>query len=231
MGNTVSPVDDFLNELTERGVRLELRGHQLAYFPRRKLTAELRQQLVQFKPEIVNRLRGVHEEREIPNSTALIAEPPQVEHSPISVVIREPQIKFLETLLINVLSQRPDPAEILITGRTNKRIRKIINRFIRRGVRLANSPLDVQHNFVCLIAPNTQLGPDWLVQALQTLNKPEVGAVYSDHELIQTGERTDYPEQVTANDLARSGIQAPTLLVRSELLVAANYSGGPLNVL
>ena len=228
MGNSVSPVDDFLNELTGRGLRLELRGDQLAYFPRRKLTAELRQRLIQLKPEIVNRLRG---ETEISNPVVMIAEPSEIEHLSVSVVIREPQPKFLESLLISVLSQRPAPAEILITGRTNKRIRKIVNRFRSRGVRIANSPLDVQNDFVCLISPNTQLGPDWLAQAAQTLNTPEVGAVYSDHELIQTGERTDYPEQVTANDLARSGIQAPTILVRREALVAANYLGEPLNVL
>lgn len=228
MGNSVSPVDDFLNELTERGIRLELRGDQLAYYPRRKLTADLRQQLVQLKPEIVDRLRG---ERKIPNPAALIAEPPRIEHPPVSVVISDPQPKFLETLLINVLSQRSAPTEILITGRTNKRIRKIVNRFRSRGVRISNSPLDVQHDLVCLISPNTQLGPDWLEQAVQTLNKPEAGAVYSDHELIQTGEQTGYPEYVTANDLARSGIQAPTILVRREALVAANYSREPLNVL
>lgn len=228
MGNSVSPVDDFLNELTKRGIRLELRGDQLAYFPRRKLTADLCQQLVQLKPEIVNRLRG---ETEIPKSVAPITEPPRIEHSPVSVVISDPQQKFLETLLINILSQRPAPTEILITGKTNRRLPKIVNRFRSRGVRIANSPLDVQHDFVCLVSPNTQLGPDWLAQAFQTTNSPEVGAVYSDHELIQTGERTDYPEHVTSNDLARSGIQAPTILVRREALVAANYSGKPLNVL
>ena len=228
MGNSVSPVNDFLNELSERGIRLELRGHQLAYFPRRKLTAELRQRLVQLKPEIVNRLRS---EKEISNPATLIAEPPRIEHSPISVVIRDPQPKILESLLINVLSQRPAPAEILITGKTNKRLRKTVNRFRVRGVRIASSSLDVQHDFVCLMAPNTQLGPGWLVQAAKAINSHGVGAVYSDHELIQTGEQTDYPEHVIANDLARSGIQAPTILVRREALVAAIYSGEPLNVL
>ncbi len=228
MGNSVSSVDDLLNELNERGIRLELRGDQLAYFPRRKLTAELRQQLVQLKPEIVNRHR---EETKVSNPDALITEPPRIEHSPVSVVISDPQLKYLETLLINVLSQRPAPAEILITGKTNRRIRKIVNRFSSRGVRIANSPLDVQYELVCLIAPHTQLGPDWLAQAANAINKPEVGAVYSDHELIQTGEKTDYPEHVTANDLARSGVQAPTILVRREALVAVNYSGEPLNFL
>ena len=126
MGNSVSPVDDFLNELTGRGLRLELRGDQLAYFPRRKLIAELRQRLIQLKPEIVNRLHG---ETKVSNPAALIAEPPRIEPPPISVVIGEPHPRFLESLLISVLSQRPAPAEILITGRTNKRIRKIVNRF------------------------------------------------------------------------------------------------------
>ncbi len=231
MGNSVSPVDDFLNELSERGIRLELRGDQLAYFPRRKLTAGLRQRLVQLKPEIVHRLRGVHRKTEYPEPVETITETPRIDHPPVSVVISDPQTKSLENLLINVLTQRPVPAEILITGKTNRRIRKIVNRFRSRDVRIASSSLDVLHDFVCLMAPNTQLGPDWLAKAVQTINGPEVGTVYSDHELIQTGERTDYPEHVTANDLARSGIQAPTILVRREALVAANYSGEPLNVL
>lgn len=231
MGNSVSPVDDFLNELNGRGIRLELRGDQLAYYPRRKLTADLRQRLVQFKLEIVDRLRGGHEAREVQSQTTPITEPPRIEHPPVSVVISDPQPKFLGNLLINVLTQRPAPAEIFITGETNRRIRKIVNRFRSHGVRIVSSLLDVDHNFICLISPNTLLGPDWLSLAQQQLHHPEVGAVYSDHELIQTGERTDYPEHVTANDLARSGIQAPTILVRREALVAVNYQSEPLNVL
>lgn len=226
MGNGVNAIE-LLQELDQRGIQIQRRGDSIAYAPRRKLTAELRQQLQHLKPEILQLLSN---ETELPAAQSVpVAEPVVTPTSPVSVVIQNAKLQTLDSLLVNLLSQQP--AEILITGTTNRRLRKVLKRYQQRNVRFAKCPLDAEHNLVCLVSPNTLLGSDWLRFAVEALKKGGVGAVYSDHELVSTGARTSYPDELTEDGLSRSGIAAPTILVLREALSAVNYQGGSLDVL
>lgn len=226
MGNGVNAVE-LLQELDQRGIQIERRGDSIAYAPRRKLTAELRQQLHQLKPDILKLLRS---EPKLPaDQSVSVAEPAETPSSPVSIVIPDAKLQTLDSLLVNLLSQ--NPAEILITGPTNRRLRKALKQYRQRNVRFAKCPFDAEHNLVCLVSPNTLLGPNWLRFATEKINDGGVGAVYSDHELVSTGAKTNYPDELSASGLSRSGIAAPTILVRREALSAVNDQGGPLDVL
>jgi len=226
MGNGVNAVE-LLQELDQRGIQIQRRGDSIAYAPRRKLTAELRQQLQQLKPEILKLLSN---ESDVPTDQPVpVAEPVETPTPQVSVIIQNAKLQTLDPLLTNLLSQ--NPAEILITAPPNRRLRRILNRYQQRPVRIASSPLDAQHNLICFIAPNTLLGPDWLKFASETIHDEGIGAVYSDHELVSTGAKTNYPDELTARGLSRSGIAASTILVRREALRAVHDPGGPLDVL
>ncbi len=210
-------VVELLGELTRRGVRLEPRGDALAFFPRHKVPRELREQLQQHKPQLLELLRGETLSAEEPPRAIL---PTSVSvFAPYSIVIAAPDAATLDALLVSAIGQAPAPAEILLLARANRRLRKLIEPFGRPPVRFAESPLDARHEFVLLLDPRTLLTRDWAARALTTLQDPLVGAAYSDHELLRTGGRTAYPATVTGDDLARSGLVAPTVMVRRSALV------------
>jgi hypothetical protein len=212
-----SSLPSLLGELTRRGVRLEPRGDALAFFPRHKVPRELREQLQQHKPQLLELLRGeTFSADEPPRSLPANFTTPVF--APYSVVIAAPDAATLDALLLSAIGQAPAPAEILLLARANRRLRKLIEPFGRLPIRFAESPLDARHEFVVLLDPRTLLTRDWAARALTTLQDPLVGAAYSDHELLSTGGRTAYPARVTRDDLARSGLAAPTVMVRRSAL-------------
>jgi hypothetical protein len=213
-----SSLQTLLGELTRRGVRLEPRGDALAFFPRHKVPRELREQLQQHKPQLLELLRGETLSADEPPYAALSA-PATTVFAPYSVVIAAPELATLDALLLSAIGQAPAPAEILLLARSNRRLRKLIESFGRLPIRFAESPLDARHEFLILLDPRTLLTHDWAARALTTLQDPLVGAAYSDHELLSTSGRTAYPATVTRDDLARSGLVASTVLVRRSALV------------
>ena len=114
-----SPVAELLADLTRRGVTLEPRGDDLAYHPRRRVSAELREQLRQHKTELLQLLRGEVTATE-PAPTSIADPAPAPAHPPYSVVIAEPNAATLDALLMSVLGQSPAPSEILLVGRSQR---------------------------------------------------------------------------------------------------------------
>ena len=57
------------------------------------------------------------------------------------------------------------------------------------------------------------------------LADPRIAVTFSDHELLQTGGRTQYPDRVFSDNLARSGFAAPTVMMRRSALVPLWQSG------
>jgi hypothetical protein len=214
---SMAHVAELLGELTRLGVRLEPRGDALAFFPRHKVSRELREQLQQYKPQLLELLRGeTGSIDELPRVTQPAAAPV---FAPYSVVIVSPEPATLDALLLSAIGQMPAPAEILLLARSNRRLRKLIEQFSRLPIRFAESPLDARHEFVVLLDSRTLLTRDWAANALVSLRNENVGAAYSDHELLSTGGRTAYPATVTRDDLARSGFAALTVMVRRSALV------------
>ncbi|MGD9854333.1 MAG: hypothetical protein AB7U20_05215 [Planctomycetaceae bacterium] len=214
---SMANVAELLGELTRRGVRLEPRGDALAFFPRHKVPRELREQLQQHKPQLLELLRGETWSADEPHW----ASPPASASvfAPFSIVIAAPDAVTLDALLLSAIGQAPAPAEILLLARANRTLRKLIEPFGRLPIRFAESPLDARHEFLILLDPCTLLTRDWAARALTTLQDPLVGAAYSDHELLSRSGQTAYPATVTRDDLARSGFAAPTVMVRRSSLV------------
>lgn len=211
-----SPVAEILAELRRRGVTLEPRGDALAFHPRSKVTGELRARLQQHKAEILGLLRG-----EIAtDSASVLALQPQVTPADYSVVVLEPRAELFESALLSLFAQPIAPREVLVCGPASRSVRKTVRTYAGRHVRLASSPLEARYEHVLLLDGRTLLGRDWVTAAVTALST-DVGAVYSDHELLATGARTQYPEQVSGDDLARSGLVAPTVLVRRAALSEA----------
>lgn len=223
MGGCVSDVAELLAELTRRGVTLEPRGDSLAYHPRSKVTGDLRERLQQHKGQILSLLRG-----EVGGAvTRAVATPANIDYS---VVIQEHRTETFESALLSLFAQVPAPCEVLICGPVSKPIRKVIRTYAGRHVREASSPTEARCELVVLLDGQSLLGRDWIVAANTEL-RDGVGAVYSDHELLTTGGRTQYPERVTGNDLARSGLEAPTVLVRRSALIEAWKPGDSTSAL
>lgn len=220
MGERVSEVAELLAELTRRGVTLEPRGDSLAFHPRAKVTGELRERLQQHKGEILSLLRG-----EVGPTNPCVVPATSVPASiDYSVVVMEPRSEIFESALLSLFAQPTAPREILICGSISKAIRKTIRTYAGRHVREVSSPTEARQELVVLFDGRTLLGRDWIVSACAAL-KHGVGAVYCDHELLKTGGRTNYPELVTGDDLARSGFEANTVLVRRSLLIEAWQPG------
>ncbi|MGH7127473.1 MAG: hypothetical protein ACREIV_02815, partial [Planctomycetaceae bacterium] len=210
-----------LAEISRRGIMLEPRGDMLAFRPRRKVTGELQSLLERHKPEILRLLRG---EAAATNGQITASVADRVPEADVSVVVIDPLPAILESVLLSVLGQRPRPREVLVVGGTGRKLRKCVRRFAGRGVRLAQTFLDAKADLVLLIDSRTLPGTDWIRGALPLMSDQYVGAVYSDHELLTTGGRTNYPEHVGVDDLARSGFALPTVLVRREALVEAGVA-------
>jgi hypothetical protein len=213
---SMANVAELLGELTRRGVRLEPRGDALAFFPRHKVPRELREQLQQHKPQLLELLRGETLSADEPQWASPPASASVI--TPYCIVIAAPDAATLDALLLSALGQAPAPAEVLLLAHANRRLRKLIEPFGRLPIRFAESPLDARHEFLILLDPRTLLTRDWAARALTTLQDPLVGAAYSDHELLSTGGRTAYPATVTRDDLARSGFAAPAVMVRQSAL-------------
>lgn len=221
-----SPVAELLAELTRRGVTLEPRGDALAFHPRSKVAGELRARLQQHKPEILRLLRGEVTEQVIQPPIPAVSVP-AVDYS---VVVMEPRAETFESALLSLFAQPLAPREILVVGLVPKAVRKAVRTYSARQVRLASSPTEARCEQVVLLDGRTLLGRDWITSASAALTTG-VGAVYSDHELLTTGGRTNYPDLVAADDLSRSGLDAPTVLVRRSALVEAWQSGDTLSKL
>ncbi|RLS57116.1 MAG: glycosyltransferase [Planctomycetota bacterium] len=220
MGERVSEVAELLAELTRRGVTLEPRGDSLAFHPRAKVTGELRERLQQHKGQILGLLRG-----EVGLSTPSVAPTTSVPTAiDYSVVVMEPRTETFESALLSLFAQPLAPREILVCGPISKAIRKTIRTYAGRHVREAASPTEARQEQIVLLDGRTLLGRDWIVSAVGSL-RDGVGAVYCDHELLTTGGRTNYPEQVTGDDLARSGFEANTVIVRRSVLIEAWQPG------
>ncbi len=210
----MNEVAELLAELTQRGVKLEPRGDALAFHPRSKVTGELRARLQQHKPEILRLLHG-----EVADPVADIVVPaPSIPPVEYSVVVLQPKTDTFESALLSLFAPTTPPKEVLVCGPVSKQIRKTIRCYARRHVRLAASPIEAPCELVVLLDGRTLLGRDWIASASAALTVG-VGAVYSDHELLTTGGRTNYPDLVTGDDLARSGFESPTVLVRRPALV------------
>lgn len=216
MGERVSEVAELLAELTRRGVTLEPRGDSLAFHPRAKVTGELRERLRQHKGQILGLLHG-EVGPTTPNVTQTTSVPSAIDYS---VVVMEPRTETFESALLSLFAQPTAPREVLVCGTISKAIRKTIRTYAGRHVREAASPTEARQELVVLLDGRTLLGRDWIVSAKAAFCDG-VGAVYSDHELLTTGGRTNYPEQVTGDDLARSGFEAKTVLVRRSALIEA----------
>lgn len=216
MGVGVNEVAELLAELTRRGVTLEPRGDSLAFHPRSKVTGELRERLQQHKGEILGLLRG-----QVADRVADVVVPtPSIPPVAYSVVVLEPRAETFESALLSLFAQSTLPREVLVCGPVSKAIRKTIRTYAGRHVRMASSPLEAGSEQIVLLDGRTLLGRDWVPSAV-TAMLPGVGAVYSDHELLTTGGRTQYPDLVTGDDLARSGFDSPTVLVRRAAIVQA----------
>ena len=221
-----APVAELLAELTRRGVTLEPRGDALAFHPRSKVTGELRDRLQQHKGQILSLLRG-----EVGSTVSSATPVAQVlSTSDYSVVVLAPRTETFESALLSLFAQPAPPCEVLVCGPISKAIRKAIRTYAGRHVREATSVTEARQEHVVLLDGRTLLGRDWIVSASAALSDG-VGAVYSDHELLTTGGRTQYPEQVTADDLTRSGFAAPTLLVRRAALIEAWTPGDSISSL
>ena len=219
---TETNVAELLGELTRRGIRLEPRGESLAFFPRRRVTAELKGQLHEHKTELLQLLRGEVLDEVVPDPLPTPTPVPEEitpAFPPYSIVVLNPKAATLDALLMSVIAQSPAPAEILLLNRRDRRLRKVAEAIGRYSVRFVRSPLETQHDYIVLVDGRTLLIRDWCAQALRTLASPNVGATFSDHELLQTGGRTTYPERVTATQLTRSGLAAGTLMVRRSAIV------------
>lgn len=220
MGERVSEVAELLAELTRRGVTLEPRGDSLAFHPRAKVSGVLRERLQQHKEQILGLLRG-----EIgptnPSVIPVSSVPAAIDYS---VVVMEPRSETFESALLSLFAQPTAPREILVCGFISKAIRKTIRTYAGRHVREAASPTEARQELVVLLDGRTLLGRDWIVSASAAL-RDGIGAVYSDHELLTTGGRTNYPDQVTGDDLARSGFEANTILVLRSALIDAWQRG------
>ena len=215
---TAEHVAELLGELTRRGIRLEPRGDALAFFPRRRVPAELRDQLRQHKDELLHMLRGEVTVAEPPAVT--VTSPAQAtSHPPYSVVIPEPNAATLDALLMSILGQSPAPAEILLIGKRQRRLKKIVEPVRRVPVRFVGSPLEARSEHLLLVDSNTLLTRDWCRSALDMLADPRIAATFSDHELLQTGSCTQFPDRVSRDNLARSGFAAPTVMMRRSSLV------------
>jgi PAS domain-containing protein len=219
-----APVAELLAELTRRGVTLEPRGDALAFHPRSKVTGELRDRLQQHKWEILGLLRG-EVAASTPQFVAATSVAAAIEYS---VAVLEPRTETFESALLSLFAQPTPSREVLVCGPVSKVIRKTIRTYAGRHVRIASSPAEARCDHVVLLDGRTLLGRDWIVSACAALTDG-VGAVYSDHELLTTGGRTQYPDQVMGDDLARSGLEAPTLLVRRSALVEAWQPGDSLS--
>lgn len=220
MGERVSEVAELLAELTRRGVTLEPRGDSLAFHPRAKVTGELRERLQQHKGQILGLLRS-----EVGSPTLNVTQPASVPTAiNYSVAVMEPRTQTFESALLSLFAQPTAPREILVCGPISKAIRKTIRTYAGRHVREAASPTEARQELVVLLDGRTLLGRDWIVSASAAL-RDGVGAVYCDHELLTSGSRTNYPEQVTGDDLARSGFEANTVLVRRSALIDAWQPG------
>ncbi len=224
MGGGVNEVAELLAELTRRGVTLEPRGDALAFHPRSKVPREIRERLQQHKTEILRLLRG-----EVADPVADIVVPaPSIPPVEYSVVVLQPQSETFESALLSLFGQQTRSKEVLVCGPVSKAIRKTIRCYAGRHVRLAALPIEAQCELVVLLDGRTLLGRDWITSANAALT-PGIGAVYSDHELLTTDGRTHYPDQVTGDDLARSGLAAPTVLVRRSALIEAWQPGDTLS--
>jgi PAS domain-containing protein len=211
-----------LAEISRRGITLEPRGDMLAFRPRRKVTGELHSLLERHKPEILRLLRG---EPAVAGGQSAAPAADSAPEADVSVVVIDPLPASLESVLLAVLGQCPRPREVLVVGGTGRKLRKGVRRFAGGSMRLAHSPLDAQAELVLLLDGRTLPGTDWTRAALPLMNDPSVGAVYSDHELLTgAGGRTNYPDHVGVDDLARSGFASPTVLVRREALVEASVA-------
>lgn len=224
MGERVNEVAELLAELTRRGVTLEPRGDSLAFHPRAKVTGELRERLHQHKGQILCLLRGEVGPTN-PNVVSTTAVPASIEYS---VVVMEPRTETFESALLSLFAQPTAPREILVCGPISKAVRKTIRSYAGRKVREVADPTEALCEQVVLLDGRTLLGRDWIISASAAL-KDGVGAVYSDHELLTIGGRTQYPEVVTGDDLARSGLDAPTTLVRRAALIEAWQSGNSMS--
>jgi hypothetical protein len=220
----VNDVAELLAELTRRGVTLEPRGDALAFHPRSKVTGELRARLQQHKGEILKLLRG-EVGPPVPNITATAPISTAIEYS---VVVLESRAETFEAALLSLFAQPFAPREVLVVGPVSKRVRQAVRTYAGRQVRLALSPTEARCEQVVLLDGRTLLGRDWIASASAALTAG-VGAVYSDHELLTTGGRTNYPDLVTGDDLARSGLEAPTVLVRRAALVEAWWPGDSIS--
>lgn len=216
MGGGVNDVAELLAELTRRGVTLEPRGDALAFHPRSKVTGELRARLQQHKGEILKLLRG-EVGPPVPDITATAPVSTAIEYS---VVVLEPRAETFEAALLSLFAQPFAPREVLVVGPVGKTVRQAVRTYAGRQVRLASSPTEARCEQVVLLDGRTLLGRDWIASASAALTVG-VGAVYSDHELLTTGGRTNYPDLVTGDDLARSGLAAPTVLMWRAALVEA----------
>lgn len=137
----------------------------------------------------------------------------------------EPNAATLDALLMSALGQSPAPAEILLVGKPHRRFRKITEPIRRVPVRFVGSPLDGSSEYLLLVDPNTLLTRDWCRSALDLLADPRIAATFSDHELLQTGGRTQYPDCVTRKNLARSGFEGQTVMLKRSALVPLWRSG------
>lgn len=219
-----APVAELLAELTRRGVTLEPRGDALAFHPRAKVTGELRERLQQHKGQILSLLRG-----EVgPTVASAVPAPPVPATADYAVVVLEPRAETFESALLSLFSQPAPPREVLVCGPVLKAVRKTIHTYAGRQVRVATSPTEARCEHVVLLDGRSLLGRDWIASASASLCEG-VGAVYSDHELLTTGGRTQYPDQVTGDDLARSGLEAPTVLVRRAALDEAWTCGDSIS--
>ena len=211
-------VAELLGELTRRGIRLEPRGDALAFFPRRRVPADLRDQLRQHKDALLELLRG-EESGTAPPSPPVTATESVATDPPYSVVVFDPIAATLDALLMSVLGQTPAPAEIVLIGAAHRRLRKITDPIRRVPLRFVRSPLDARHEYLLLLDSQTLLPRDWCRSALQMLADSRIAVTFSDHELLQSGGRTQYPDRVNSNGLARAGFVANTVMVKRSSLV------------
>lgn len=216
-----------LAELTERGVRLDARGGSLAYYPRAKVPRELREQLKQHKVQIISLLQTPTVEVESgSDSTAQ----PRRDEPTVSVVVVAPETRTLESTLLSALGQTHAPCEILVISNGQEFQQEIVSQFARHGVRQAASILEAAGRYVLLMDGRTLLTRQWIKGALEPFAESLVGVAHSDHELLSAdGGQTQYPDHIDTDDLARSCLDAPTILVRRDVLVAAYEPGDSVN--
>lgn len=222
-----SPVAELLADLTQRGITLEPRGDSLAFHPRSKVPRELRDRLRQYKTELLRLLRDeIADERPHFNSETVPSIPTDTPPSipDYSVVVMQPQADLLESALLSLFGQSKAPSEVLVCGKVSRRIRKTIRTYVSRHVRQTDSPTDAKNELIVLLDGQSLLSPGW-IESASTALAADVGAVYCDHELLTTEGQTQYPDQVSRCDLAKSGITSPTILIRRSALIEAWQDG------